>query len=965
MNSGVKKIKLHKKILIIFIVLFTSLTVVACKNDPLIFDQVPSIMGADDLTILVFDAFDPLHGVTAIDEEDGDLTSSIIIKTNDVNNEEVGNYTVVYEVKDSVGNTTSVTRYIIVSYEIIEDYPLAQYQNGVDLSNLDGVNKDILFAAAERYLLDNVYGGVPLYTYSHMMMYSERVQLFSDEYNGVLGYGDEFSQLNLDDSNVLMDGSTYGNTSEYTWRSAYSFDPVTLNPWESDDSDTSEFNDLFNGALYNFFFDSSKKGYEILPELAQSLPQPISGSVIDGTTYAKQWAIVLRDDLEWKFNPNTDTSNLGSDYEKLDANDYMWTFKYALDHEWFRAISGGSDFISSGIKNIEAYLDGLVPWEFVGIKLIDDYTIELEYEQDKEAFDVYYQFANNIMAPINQQLFEELGDPDSGGTYGETSVDVASSGVYYLDQWTIEESITFKKNELHPDASMYHYTGYQFTYFDNLDEIFDEFIAGRLDYTAIPNSDLYDYVDDARTKIAPDDTVWSIMINGFGTEEARDQYILDHPNVWISNNYVPEPILMYQSMRQALMYGFDRYEAAVNDVGIYLPAFTLVPSTYFLDAQSGYSVRSGAAGAAIVEDFGGSSYGYFPDEALAYFKQAVDQAILDGYYEAGTVDHYTEIELVFTYQSGGNTNIQTMVTNLVNQYEALLVDDTNYVKVVFNVIDIAFPSSYYFYMMIANTDLGLGGISPNIIDSINYFEIFYDDNRTGFTLNWGFDTTSAVIPVSYHDIDGQLVQETWGFNALIEALAGKVYIKDGVIQDSWDNADDLINASLDLDFEVLDSLSVGTTFAQNVLGDTLSSVAQDIRLDELIAHIAVTESGKNILFIISVKNDVYKLYQSYELYTNAEDAIQEYVINEYGDYELLEVSGPLTDQQVILNDYVSSLNRGSGYDTVDDLLDDYDIENSLYIEIYAASWAPVGSEGWDDAAILLHIGNYYLTLVWL
>ncbi len=85
-----------------------------------------------------------------------------------------------------------------------------------------------------------------------------------------------------------MYGSTFGNAGEYTWRAAYSTDPTSLNPWNADDSATSDFTDLFKGGLYNFFFDSTKTGYEILPELAESLPQPIGGEEINGKTYAKK-----------------------------------------------------------------------------------------------------------------------------------------------------------------------------------------------------------------------------------------------------------------------------------------------------------------------------------------------------------------------------------------------------------------------------------------------------------------------------------------------------------------------------------------------------------------------------------------------------------------------------------------------------------------------------------------------------
>ncbi len=69
------------------------------NNDPIII--------AKDQTLLVGNTFDPKQGVTASDAEDGDLTSKIVITENTVNTSKAGTYKVTYQVKDSVGNTTT------------------------------------------------------------------------------------------------------------------------------------------------------------------------------------------------------------------------------------------------------------------------------------------------------------------------------------------------------------------------------------------------------------------------------------------------------------------------------------------------------------------------------------------------------------------------------------------------------------------------------------------------------------------------------------------------------------------------------------------------------------------------------------------------------------------------------------------------------------------------------------------
>ncbi|WP_297238655.1 immunoglobulin-like domain-containing protein, partial [uncultured Faecalicoccus sp.] len=60
------------------------------------------------------DAFDPMQGVSAQDEEDGDLTDQIVIESNDVNVNVAGEYTIVYRVTDKSGASVTYTRNVTV-----------------------------------------------------------------------------------------------------------------------------------------------------------------------------------------------------------------------------------------------------------------------------------------------------------------------------------------------------------------------------------------------------------------------------------------------------------------------------------------------------------------------------------------------------------------------------------------------------------------------------------------------------------------------------------------------------------------------------------------------------------------------------------------------------------------------------------------------------------------------------------
>lgn len=67
------------------------------------------VITATDKEITQGKEFDPLRDVIATDAEDGNITSSIKVITNEVNKDVVGTYKVVYEVTDSYGETATAT----------------------------------------------------------------------------------------------------------------------------------------------------------------------------------------------------------------------------------------------------------------------------------------------------------------------------------------------------------------------------------------------------------------------------------------------------------------------------------------------------------------------------------------------------------------------------------------------------------------------------------------------------------------------------------------------------------------------------------------------------------------------------------------------------------------------------------------------------------------------------------------
>ena len=75
---------------------------------PVIGNQSP-VIHAQNRIVNKGDSFNPLEGVTAMDEEDGEFTANIEVINNTVNVNEIGIYEVTYRVQDSNGATTIIT----------------------------------------------------------------------------------------------------------------------------------------------------------------------------------------------------------------------------------------------------------------------------------------------------------------------------------------------------------------------------------------------------------------------------------------------------------------------------------------------------------------------------------------------------------------------------------------------------------------------------------------------------------------------------------------------------------------------------------------------------------------------------------------------------------------------------------------------------------------------------------------
>ena len=144
----------------------------------------------------------------------------------------------------------------------------------------------------------------------------------------------------------------------------------------------------------------------------------------DGTV----WTFKLRD-------------NKWSDGQAVTAADYAYGITRTLDPD---AGSPNSFFTAPFIKNGQKVVNGEVGVEELGVKAVDDKTLEITLEAPTP----YFMSITDTRAcyPVRQDIAEKYGE-----TYGSELESLIFNGPFKVDSWTHNSEITLVKNDQYWD----------------------------------------------------------------------------------------------------------------------------------------------------------------------------------------------------------------------------------------------------------------------------------------------------------------------------------------------------------------------------------------------------------------------------------------------------------------------------------------------------------------------------------
>lgn len=278
--------------------------------------------------------------------------------------------------------------------------------------------------------------------------------------------------------------------------------PVTLNPILSQSTDDGHSFYLLQSSLFRYTADGVQN------EICETYD--VSD---DGLTYTFH----LRD-ANW------------SDGEPITAEHFAYAlYCYTSPDMGCPQASGYYD-----IAGAEAFNTGSGSWEDVGVKAIDDKTLEITLTEPND--DYILELATSAPTPLRQDFVEAQGE-----SLGSSVDALQYSGPYVLTEWVLDSSLTFTKNPEYWNADeSFPVETITLLDVDDANTAYSMFESGEVDALASVSTQYKDALADYTT----------IQTGGGGM-----MYI------WINENGMSEEaaaVLSNQNFRNALNYAIDR-----------------------------------------------------------------------------------------------------------------------------------------------------------------------------------------------------------------------------------------------------------------------------------------------------------------------------------------------------------------------------------------------------------------------
>ncbi|MBS4804291.1 MAG: peptide ABC transporter substrate-binding protein [Clostridium sp.] len=304
-------------------------------------------------------------------------------------------------------------------------------------------------------------------------------------------------------------------------------DPETIDPTLNTSSGAGSIIDnAFEGLMR---LDENEKA---IPGVAESVDESADGLI---------YTFHLREDAKW------------SDGQGVTAKDFEYSWVRALTKETAAEYAYQLFYIKNGQK----FNEGKATRDELGIKVIDDYTLEVTLESPTAYFKELTAFTTYM--PLREDIVS--ADPEGWALDPATYV---SNGPFKLVQWDIKDQLVFEKNEEYWNAKEIKLPGVVFKLVTDQNTAYASLKAGDFDMVdTVPPSEIASGQEEGLVTIYPNLATYMLVLN-VGKQSTLPEDV--------------KKVLNDPKVRRALSISIDR-KAIVENVtkSGQVPAYSYVP----------------------------------------------------------------------------------------------------------------------------------------------------------------------------------------------------------------------------------------------------------------------------------------------------------------------------------------------------------------------------------------------------
>ena len=305
--------------------------------------------------------------------------------------------------------------------------------------------------------------------------------------------------------------------------------------------------------------------YDVENELQPALAESYEVSD-DGLTYTFH----LRKGVKWVDSQQREVA-------ELKADDFVAGMQHVCD------AMGGAEYLYDGvIKNASQYIAGdITDFSEVGVKAVDDYTLEYTLEQPTPYFTTMLGYC--VFYPMSRSYYESQGgkfgaEYDATAddyNYGKSADSIAYCGAFVIKSATEKNSIVYEQNENYWNKDNCTIKKISFLYNDGTDEskLYNDAKKGTIDGCGLTQSMVATakeegVFDDYADSSSLDGTTFAAFLNlnrtAYANTNDESQLVSQKSD---EEKERTKKALLNQHFRLAMDYAFDRASYSEQRVG--------------------------------------------------------------------------------------------------------------------------------------------------------------------------------------------------------------------------------------------------------------------------------------------------------------------------------------------------------------------------------------------------------------